>query len=235
MLFRSGVLEIIKHDELIRQYGINQIIRKGTQITFDEGNQIRAKLRYIGRLLQSVRRDTGYHYGSEEFLQPKFFDAFKRAAIAIGEENIHLSGSMGTYVKKLCLLNISQSIKTGNVARSENSKQFLELFNAEWGDTVTASALRLQQKSRLNKTFHLPTERDMKTFTDFLEQQIASEQEYTRLQKLIMTALICFNARRPSEVTHLTLADYRLSFHNTEDREEIMRRLSPEEQVISKR
>ena len=71
----------------------------------------------------------------------------------------------------------------------------------------------------------------MKTFTDFLEQQIASEQEYTRLQKLIMTALICFNKRRPAEVANLTLADYRLSLHNTEDREEIMKRLSPEERT----
>ena len=52
-------------------------------------------------------------------------------AIAIGEKNVHLSGLMETYVKKLFLLNISQSIKTGNVARSEYSKQFLALFNAE--------------------------------------------------------------------------------------------------------
>jgi hypothetical protein len=153
----------------------------------------------------------------------------------MGDDNIQLSKCIGTYVRKLCLLNISQSIKTGNVSRCDGSKQFLEIFNAEWGDTVTASATRKTQQKRLNKTFLLPTEQDLKRFTRFLEEEILRETNYTRLQKLIMAALISFNKRRPAEVANVRISDYRLSFCNTEDREEILRRMSPEEQVLSQR
>lgn len=229
------MLGIIREDSLLEQYGINQIIRKGTSLSFDDMNQVRGKLRFIGRLLLGVRNDTGTALSCGELLQPQYFDAFKRAAIAIGNENIQLSSTMGIYVKKLCLLNISKSIKSGNTERCDQTKNFLELFNAEWGDTVVAGAIRSLQQKRLNKQFLLPTERDLKTVTKYLEDQIQQEGDYTRLQKLIMTSLILFNKRRPAEVANLKVADYRLSFDNGEDREEILRRLSPEEQLVSKR
>lgn len=81
---------------------------------------------------------------------------------------------------------------------------------------------------------HFPLATDIKQLTNYLEAQITSETEYKRLQRLVMTTLILFNKRRPTEVANLTIDKYLLAKETTEESSEFMAELPIEEQLLAK-
>lgn len=200
-------------------------------------NQVRAKLRFLGRLLCALRNETKQCLSFTDFYKPKYYNAFRDSVLKIRESNKQLALTLGHYIKKLCLLNISESSKAGSNEVRKDCQDFLDIYNAEWTDTVSASTLRLQQQHHLNKKLVLPVASDIKILTEYLKSEIAKETNYTRLQKLIMTSLIVFNKRRPAEVANLTIQDFVLSKETTkeQDQSELMADLPIEEQLLSKR
>lgn len=196
---------------------------------------MRCKLRFLGRLLKELHRQTATTLLFDQLLKPEHFDAFRSAVLEIRKENKQAAFTLGPYIRKLCLLNISDAIKLRDKGRRDDSKDFLDLFNAEWTETVSSSTIRMQQDSKLNKKVTLPLASDLDTLTKYIEKEMKQEQSYTRLQKLVMTWLILFNKRRPAEVAGVKIDEYRLSFNNEEDREEIFQNLSVEEKAVAAR
>lgn len=222
-------------DKLIRIFARHQIFRKPQTLTWSETNNVRCKLRFLGRLLKELHRQTATTLLFDQLLKPEHFDAFRSAVLEIRKENKQAAFTLGPYIRKLCLLNISDAIKLRDKGRRDDSKDFLDLFNAEWTETVSSSTIRMQQDSKLNKKVTLPLASDLDTLTKYIEKEMKQEQSYTRLQKLVMTWLILFNKRRPAEVAGVKIDEYRLSFNNEEDREEIFQNLSVEEKAVAAR
>lgn len=231
-----GALDLIKGDNLILLFGENQILRKGDDLSFSECNQIRAKLHFLARLLAQLHVVTNSKRTFSELLSPEFYDAFVESVLTIRDQNKQLALTLGHYIKQICLLNIAESIKSNNKQFEKQSEKFLKLFNSSWSNTVASSTARLQQKNKLNKTLLLPETSDLQKLTTFINKALMSNStEYTMLQKLIMTALILYNKRRPAEVAEIKISDYLLSLENQEDRSEVIDSLSPEEKVVASR
>lgn len=221
---------------MIKLYGQLQITRKGGNLNHIEKNQVRAKLRFLGRLLHAVQEETAKDLCFADFYKPQYYNAFRDAVLKIRETNKQLALTLGHYIKRLCLLNKSEASKNGLKNVRQDSQDFLDIYNAEWTETVAASTLRLQQQQHLNKKIELPLAADIKQVTSYLEEQITSEEDYTRLQKLIMTSLILFNKRRPAEVANLKLDTYVLAKETAEEEhDEFMTELSMEEKILAKR
>lgn len=233
-----GVLEAIKGDRLIKIFGQHQILRKG-DLNFSETNQLRGKLRFLARLLLAIREKTETELSFSELLRPEYYDAFVAAVLEIRQSNKQLALTLGHYVKQICLLNISEGIKSENKAMRKGSEDFLKLYNSSWCTTVASSTARMQQKEKLNKSVKLPITADLIKITKFVQSEIegelAKDTNYIRLQKLVLASLLLFNKRRPAEVADIKVSDYRLSFDNQEDRAEIMSSLTAEEEIMASR
>lgn len=227
---------MIKGDKIIRLFGENQILRKGDQLTFTEANQIRAKLHFLARLLAQLHVQTNSTMSFSELLRPQYYDAFVSSVLTIRETNKQVALTLGHYIKQICLLNIAQSIKTGNKDAEKQSEKFLKLYHSSWSTTVAASTARLQQINKLNKAIQLPDTNDLVKLTKFIDRRITDPAtDYAMLQKLLMTAIILYNKRRPAEVAEIRISDYQLSLHNQENRDEILNSLPAEERVVASR
>lgn len=228
-------MTLLSGDSLIKKFGQHQLLRKGEFVNWSETNQIRGKLRFLARLLQAVHTTSGKTLSMSEMLKPQFYDVFVSSVLEIRKENKQLAFTLGHYVKKLCLLKTAEAIKSMDDAMKMEAERFLDLYNSSWSETVSSSTLRMQQKQKINKTVLLPTISDLEKLTKFVAYELSRERDYTRVQKLVIMSLILFNKRRPAEVANITFRDYNLSLHNQEDREEIIRSLSPEEKAVAGR
>ena len=236
----SGCLALVMEDHLIKLFARHQLLRKGDQLAFDEINQIRQKLRFLGRLLYALHQKTSTTLSFQQLLRPEFYDAFVESVLGIRKENKQVAFTLGHYIKKLCLLNIAEAIKSKNPVMKSRTQEFFDLYNGMWSETVSSSTVRMQQKAKLNQVVLLPELPDLKCLTAFVDEEIRKEMaaetiDYTRLLKLLLATLVLFNKRRPAEVANLTEDEYKLSFHNQEDRDEIIATLSPEEKAVSGR
>ena len=174
------------------------------------------------------------------FLKPQYYDAFTASALEIRKKNKQMALTLGHYIKQIAVLNIGEAIRESNSIKKNATEDFLLLFNGSWNSTVAASTVRMQRLAQLAKKHDLPTTADLIKLTNFVKQEIAGEvasssAKYSRLQKLVATALILFNKQRPAEVIHLKMADYRLGIENTDDQDEIVQTLSPEEKAVASR
>lgn len=233
-----GLVATIASDELIRIFGQHQLLRKGQKLSWSEVNQVRGKLRFLARLLHTVRELSATELSFDEYLRPEYYDTFVAAVLQIRDANKQLALTLGHYIKQLCLLNIAESIKSRNKQMKADSEDFLQLFNSSWTSTVSSATVRMQQIVKLNKAQDLPLTKDLMKITTFIKKDIdkqmtaVRERNYTRLQKLVVTALLLFNKRRPAEVTDIKIGDYQLSLANHDDRPEIIGSLSPEERAV---
>lgn len=237
----SGCLAIIQEDPLIHIFARHQILRKGDKMTYNEQNQIRCKLRFLGRFMNQVREITGKYETLSMVLTPGHYDDCVNAVLELRKKNKQMALTLGHYIKKVTYLKLAEGIKAQNEAQKRESKEFLELFSSSWNDCVASATLRMQQLTKINSTVKLPTIEDLDKLMKFLDSEITqiieenAVQNYTRLQKLVISSLILFNKRRPAEVTDITTQDYRTSFYNQDDREEVLAALSPEEKALAGR
>lgn len=236
----TGVVETINSDKLIKEFGQNQLLRKGDNLAWTDVNQIRGKLRFLARLVHAVRDEAGNVCSLSELLHPSYYDAFVTAVLKIRTTNKQLALTLGHFIRQVCLLNIAQGIKTGNKPLRKNSEDFLQLYTSSWGTTVASSTLRMQQQLKLNKERKLPISSDLVALTQYVQKEVdseldASQVNYNRLQKLVLAGLLLYNKRRPAEIADIKVSDYRLSFDNQEDRPEILQSLTAEERIVASR
>lgn len=215
-------------------------MRKGDTFSFAEKNQIRGKLRFLARLLHMVQKLTQSKQSFSELLNPTRYTAFVESVTEIRKSNKQLAIQLGTMLKKMCLLNIGESIKQGNQDMRKAGEDFLTLYNGSWSEEVVASTLRMQKLHKLNKTLELPLTADIVRFTEFLRQEIEHEMinssSYSRLSKLVLASLLVYNKRRPAEIADIKVSDYQLAVSSEEQcPEEVMSSLTIEERVLANR
>lgn len=230
-----GLVPLIRGDLLIHAFAKHELLKKGDELNFSESNQIRQKLRFIARLLVKLQTISGKPYTLNEFLNAKYYDIFVQAVLAMRAENRQLAVTVGYYIKKLCLIKQAEGIKANDSSKRNDAKDFLDVYNSSWNDTVASSTLRMQKTSKINRVVALPTTDDLGKLRKFIDHGIATEEDYIKLQKLVISSLILFNKRRPMEVTDIFLSDYRMCCANSKEPDEVMAYLPPEEKVLAQR
>ena len=177
-----------------------------------------------------------------EFVVPIYYDGFVDAVIELRQENKQLAITLGYYVRKLAVLKRGEGIRRRDSVMRTEGQDFLDLYSSSWGETVMPSTLRMQQKEKLNKPILLPSGNDIQKLAKFIDTEIERELElsagknnHAKLQKLLLSALLIFNKRRPQEVASLTVGDFRAGQATRDDRSDILTHLPIEEQTISER
>jgi len=236
-----GLQAIIKHDDLIRLFGTNQLLRMGDKLRNSDINNIRNKLRSVARLLKGLREKTETFHNLSTYIDPKYYDSFVEVVRDLGSKtSSQLALTLGHYIKQLTHLHIAAAVKSADEEAECRGESFLKLYRGSWGMVVASAAAKRQRLSNLNESTPLPTTQDLVTLTAFLKEKICkimreAEPNYVELVKLVVSALIVFNKRRPMEVLEIKLTDYQLSKENQEEREEIMNHLSVDEKIVANR
>lgn len=241
-LLTSGCVDVIRNDSLIRLFARHQLLRKGNDVTFTERNQIRGKLRFLGRLCLALHEVTSEKKTLSQFITPGHYDDCVNAVLQLREQNQQMAFTLGHYIKKICYIKLAEGIKAQNESQKKESKDFMDLYLHSWSEVVASSTVRMQQLNKINKQVLLPTIEDLDKLSKFIEAETTKQTSlnpkdinYTKLQKLVVAGLLLFNKRRPAEVTDITVQDYRTSFDMQDDREEVMASLSPEEKALAGR
>lgn len=204
-------------------------------MTFTEDNQIRSKLRFLARLLVKLRDMTGLKLSLSDFIHPKYYDSFVSAVIELRKENQQLAVTLGFFIRKIALKKKATAIKNGNETERTVAADFLDVYDSSWNELVASSTLRMQQLQKVNKQVKLPDASDLQKLQKYVTSEIDKSTSYTHLQKLILSALILFNKRRPAEVADITLLDFRTASLSKDDRDDIIRTLSLEERAMAAR
>ena len=231
------MLEVIKADKLLRQYGTYQIERLGSLELARpvEVNNIRNKLRSIARMVLKLR-ETG-EGDLINMIKPQVYERFVSTVRQMALQSDQLGLTLGIYVKQLSLLKIADCIAAGNRDGKQDAEDFLQLYNASWVQRVSSHIGRRQRLKKLNKSHDLPIEEDLRKLTRFLESEIKSTVDVQRLKMLTLSSLILFNKRRPMEVHEMTVEDFRIAREKTQDPHdaELLNKMTPTEKAIANR
>ena len=223
---------------MIKLFCEHQVMRKGYNMNYSEDNQLRAKLRFLARLLAKLREKTERHaLGLSDFIHPKFYDAFVESVTDIRSQNKQLALTLGHFIKKITLKKKASAIKKGDRMERNDAEDFLAIYDSSWNELVASSTVRLQQKQKLSQQVLLPGTDDLTKFQIYLATEIGrcETQSYTKLVKLVISTLMLFNKRRPFEVAEMTVEDFRLARVNKDDRQEMMDALLPDEKAMADR
>ena len=235
----AGILEIVQNDRLIRCYGEHQLLRLGEKPRPTEINNIRGKLRSIARLLVLIRRASSSTYDLSTYFEPRYFDNFVEATRELAKGNVQLAIAVGAYVKQLCYMRVAHAVKTFDEEAERYGEQFLKLYMGQWSKMVSSAASRKQKLRRIVTKELLPKSVDLVQFASWLKEEVSRQlkrlTDYVRFVKLVMSALILFNSRRPMEIEEIKVDDFKKSLKVQEEPEEIVQSLSPEEKVLVKR
>ena len=236
----SGLVPIIQGDELIKNFARHHLLRKGDVITFTEANQIRSKLRFLGRLLIKLRAISEKDYSFMEFLKPAHYNLWVRSVIELRQMNKQLAVTVSYYTKKLAVMKKAEGILRSIPTMKEEASNFLDLYSSSWSEEVLSSTIRMQQQEKVGKPVSLPKSEDLQRLTAFIDKEIdqevnSNQTDFIRLQKLMLAALLVFNKRRPAEVAEVTVADYRRAQADFDDKADLLNFLTIDEKSISQR
>lgn len=128
-------------------------------------------------------------------------------------------------MKRCADILISEAIKNPNLTESEKkciislTSDFNHLMKKEWAAEVSSYCEKSRRKSKVSKEDVLPDPDDMRIFCAFLDekcasaiiklQDIQSRKHYEKLAKIVIAYIIILNRRRPGEVVHITLENYK--------------------------
>lgn len=226
-----GLRQLCSNDTLIKEFGRGLLQRLGLeheQRRKDKDN-IRNKLRSVGRLLIRLNEKTKTNLELSAYIQPAYYQIVTKTVRDIGNELPHLALSLGHYIKQLCVLKQSLAIQHGESEGKYAAEQFNLLLGAHWNNQVSAVSLRRLKLKTMNKSIELPKKDDMVTLKNFLDTQMAksllcfkpNENQWTEACQILMVRILLFNKRRVSEVEEMKISDIE-DMNNREDEDALL-------------
>lgn len=232
-----GIEEIVRKDQLIREFGLELIGRLGTdkERRRKDINHIQTKLRAVARLCQEMRQISGTKLFMNDYVHPQHFRLVLRATKQLALKSPSLGVTLGHYVKHLVMLKKSQGIEQGNQQIRRDAEDFKDLMDARWMSQVTTVTRRRQNLAKLNVRVELPTTKDLVAASEFFKQRINTETNPHLLSKFCLAQLIMFNKRRPMEVAEITKEDFKMVYQCHQDNAEVLNSLDVTEKALVKR
>lgn len=200
-------------------------------------NNIRTKLRSVGRLLMQLRESIG-NYHLIDMIKPTNYEKFVQAVRQLSLKSDQLGLTLTNYVKQLALMKREEGIvRSDKIMRAEGDK-FLEVYNSSWTARVSSHIGRRQRVKKINQPHELPIEDDLRKLRKYIrDESDKSDNSIRKLKKLVLADLMVFNKRRPMEIHNMTIEAYRLAKSKMMDPADIdiINKLTSTEQVIASR
>lgn len=211
----DSISNIVQSDETILKLGAQLLEKRGTE----KANEVSQKMRLLGRVLQEGRKLTATELTLVELLKPGRFDTLIECARNISgfEENDGSSSKRtfkapgtavhcGYELKRAAVIVRCQALREMDVSKKDEIDVFLQLFDAEWHNRVTAPALDNLSLKKHNKPQVLPLTNDLLEVRNYIVKRIAyltekvmkstTRDNWRELAEVTLSRLIMFNKRR---------------------------------------
>ncbi|XP_026119679.1 uncharacterized protein LOC113098803, partial [Carassius auratus] len=217
---QDDISAVVKNDLSILQLAQSFFNKHGHDPTKFE--YIRQKLREVGRLLLTLRRQFSV-YSLEEALKPANFHRLIRAVQMVSgyddERHCYQSPSLalklGHSLNKICEIIQCRALMSEDKELISSTETFKKLYSSKWSEMISHTALVTLNEAKFNKPSTLPFTQDVQSLHQLLEktadtafhklQETASPQSYAELAKATLTRIIVFNRRRAGEVSKMPL------------------------------
>ncbi|XP_011703025.1 PREDICTED: uncharacterized protein LOC105459051 [Wasmannia auropunctata] len=249
ILKQDDIRNIIRYDLLIILYG-NHLCQKH-RLEHQE-DYIRAQLRLLGRYLQILRQIEPQINELEILFDPKYYDTAIQAVNIIAKYNEETqlydtpfnASSLGTVLKKLCKILISECIKEHNAEKQKMTEDFQKLLDAEYDNIVSKTVAETQSKRKREKKVELLRSSDITKLNQYLENNRISNMKILQnnfslkawrlLAETTLIIIQVFNRRRAGEIERTLISDYKNSIKVTDNDEEYKKLPASEKEAAKK-
>ncbi|KAG5872851.1 hypothetical protein JTB14_017532 [Gonioctena quinquepunctata] len=219
----DDVARAIRYDELIIIYA-NKMVQKYRESRHFQ--MIRQRLRLLGKFLLTIKKSNNGISDLTSIYDPKYVDdvliAINVSAKYTESENSYeapsVAFSLGTLLKQIGNMLITESIKDHNDLTKKNTEDFLKVFAQEVNINVNRIVAETQLKMQRRKNIILPSMEDIRKLCDYLttERNLAlndvkkmiSLATWLKLAELTLTSIQLFNRRRAGEVERMKIEDF---------------------------
>ncbi|XDV16124.1 hypothetical protein PO909_015963 [Leuciscus waleckii] len=221
---QDDISAVVKNDLSILQLAQSFFNKHGHDPTKFE--YIRQKLREIGRLLLTLRREFSI-YSLEEAVKPANFHRLIGAVQRVSgyDDESHsyqcpsLALKLGHSLNKICEIIHCRALMSEDKELIASTETFKKLYSSKWSEMISHSALVTLNEAKFNKPSTLPFTQDVQCLHQFLEKtahtaflklkETGSPQSYAELAKATLTKIIVFNRRRAGEVSKMPLKGFK--------------------------
>lgn len=186
---------------------------------------VRQKLREIGRLLLTLRREFSI-YSLEEAVKPANFHTLIQAVQRVSgyDDESHsyqtpsLALKLGRSLMKICEIIHCRALISEDKELIASTETFKKLYSSKWSEMISHTALVTLNEAKFNKPSTLPFTKDVQCLHQFLEKtactafhklkETPSHQNYAELAKATLARIIVFNRRRAGEVSKMPLKGF---------------------------
>ncbi|XP_046619499.1 uncharacterized protein LOC124304842 [Neodiprion virginianus] len=247
VLREDAIVRLIRYDRLLILYG-NKLCRKYKKQ--HDGDMIRANLRMLGRLLSALKEINKNIIEFATIYDPKYYDDVISAINIVSLFNektntyTHPSTaySLGSLVKQIGNLLITDCIKRHDAIQKANTEDFLKLAFDDIGVSVNKTVVESQTQQKRRKKTELPSVQDIKKLLAYVDKKRKSayqilETKFTYdawldLAQTTLTSVQVFNRRRAGEIERVFIEDFE-SFEGIN--EDHLEKLSADSQVLARK
>ncbi|XP_066597120.1 uncharacterized protein [Prorops nasuta] len=214
---------LLRYDKLLIIYGNKLSIKYRPQHQHD---LIRARLRLTARFLYAVKQINKKITDFASIYDPVYYDDCVAAINIIAglnhDTNTYrapsVTSNMGTFLKQIGNIYISECIKNHDSKSKENIENFLKLFEEDFGINVNKTVEETQMQNKRRKKIVLPSNEDIKKLREHLKhirdeayKKLKIEFSYKAwlsLAEAVLTSIQIFNRRRSGEIERILIKDY---------------------------
>lgn len=223
ILREDNIIRLIRYDELLIVYGNKLCVKYNLQ---HQQDMIRSRLRLLGRFLQALQKINKNVTDFASLYHPSTYDdcipAVNEVAGFSTSTKIYAAPSvasrLGTLLKQIGKLNITQCIKRNKLEEETNIENFLKLLQEDFGVSVNKAVEESMLRAKRHQLQELPSIADIKLLHNYLQtnRRIAFEQlkyEFTynawrQLAQFTLISVQVFNRRRAGEIERIIIDDY---------------------------
>lgn len=203
-----------------------------------QDDHIRAQLRLLARYFQVLKEIEPQITELQMLFDPMYYDIAVQAVNVLAKYNEETemydvpynASCLGTMLKKLCKILITEYIKQHNNEKQKIVEDFKKILEMEYGYIVNKTvAETLSAKSRQKKV-ELPQSSDITKFNQYLEEKRASNikilqnkfsfNAWKLLAEVTLIIIQIFNRKRAGEIERTLISDYKNSIKITDIDEE---------------
>lgn len=223
VLREDDIVRNIRYDRLIILYGNKMCNKYRWQ---HQQDMIRANLRLLGRFLIILKEKTNNILEFADLYDPTNYDvAVSSINVVAGFDDVRntyeapsTAYNLGSLIKKICYIHISDCIKQKNSMKKQNAEDFLKLLIEDIPVSVNKTVLETQTQQYRRKKVNLPRQEDIQKLNTHLKRQrkLALDQlniefnqnAWLTLAETTLISLQLFNRRRAGEIERIFIDDY---------------------------
>ncbi|XP_039302367.1 uncharacterized protein LOC120359603 isoform X2 [Solenopsis invicta] len=223
VLREDDVTRCIRYDKLLITYANKLCIKYTHQ---HQQDMIRARLRLLGRFLIAIKEYNSIVTEFSDIYNPAVYDDCLKAVNKVADFNCitkkfgapSVASNIGTYLKHIGNLLITENIKTNDKEKQEKTENFLKILQEDYGTSINKIVEENITQHKRQKKVTLPSMEDIKKLHSYLSNQ--RRLLYTKLQKkftfhiwqdfakVTLTSTQVFNRRRAGEIERVTIEDF---------------------------